>query len=55
VRRLDEAGHTGIVVERPPDLADAHLEDAVGDVGARPQRLEQLVLGERRPAFDARY
>jgi hypothetical protein len=46
---LDDARLPGIVVERAPDLADAHLQGAVAQEDARPDRGEELVLADQLP------
>ena len=44
MRCLHETRRLGIVIERTPDFAHAHLQRAVGHEHAGPDRIEQLVL-----------
>ncbi len=49
VDRGDEPRRLGGVAERLAQLVDADLEHHVGHVGLRPERVEQLVLGDQLP------
>ena len=44
---LDDPRLPGIVAERAPDLADAHLQGTVAQEHARPDRLLELVLADQ--------
>ena len=46
---FDVRRRLGIVAERAPNLAHAHLERAVTDVDVGPGKLEQLILGDELP------
>lgn len=48
--RFDEARRLRIVRERPAELADGDLEDAVADEDVAPDRADQAVLRHEPPA-----
>ena len=46
VRRFDEAGGLGVVVQRFAELANGDFEDGIADEGIPPDRGDQVFLGD---------
>jgi hypothetical protein len=47
--RLDELRPPGVITERVTELGDSLRQCVVGDVGARPERVEQLLFRDEGP------